>query len=96
MKPKKTATDIEIVEEPDTKEMAKLNVFTHSLPLKVPSYDDPGSDDPYPYIIVRIDHSSSVINKTHDVKIAIIGIYDDGNDMQGYHDVINIIQKIFE
>ncbi len=54
--------------------------------------------DPYPYIIVRVvEGEIKEIEDDQAVETMIlIGIYDNDLNNQGYKDVLNIIQKIYE
>lgn len=93
-------------------EMSKINIFCQGLPIPEATYqpDIPAEqlenglvqeitrEDPYPYIIVRIDDgeiadeaSTQTVNT-----LLLVGVYDDGYDRQGEKDVLNIIAKIYE
>lgn len=70
-----------------------INLFAQSLPIR----EDDEEEDPYPYIIVRIDSGDMKEGSAHLVKIRIlIGIFDESNDTNGHKDVLNVIQKIYE
>ena len=69
-----------------------LSVFPQNLP-KRESEDD---DDPFPYIIVRID-SGGIETQTDPHKVAVlllIGFYDDGAENQGHRGVLEILEVI--
>lgn len=69
-----------------------LNIFEQELPVRAP---DQG-DDPYPYIIIKLDTGSAAENEANKVTIRmIIGTFDEAVDTNGHKDVMNIIQKIY-
>lgn len=71
---------------------AALSVFSQNLPKRV-SEDD---DDPFPYIIVRID-SGDIDTQTDPYKVAVfllIGIFDDDAKNQGHRAVLEIMEVI--
>ena len=71
---------------------AALNFFEQFLP-QLESDDD---DDPYPYLIVRVD-SGGIATQTDPHKIAlllVIGIYDDKEITHGHEAVLEIIERI--
>ena len=71
---------------------AALSVFPQNLP-KRESEDD---NDPFPYIIARID-SGGIESQTDPHKVAIlllIGIYDDAAANQGHRAVLEILEVI--
>lgn len=73
-------------------ETAALSVFSQNLP-KRESEDD---DDPFPYIIARID-SGSIETQTDPFKVSIfllIGIYDDDTENQGHRAVLEVMEVI--
>ncbi len=64
------------------------SVFTGFLPTK-----RSGQFDDFPYILVRpIDGKDSDFEGTMRLRI-ILGVYDDGDDGQGFRDVANLIQR---
>lgn len=68
------------------------NVFSQYLP-KLQNEDD---DDPFPYIIVRVD-SGGIDTPTDPHKVAlilVIGIYDDNELNQGHATVLEMIERI--
>lgn len=72
-----------------------LHVFAQNIPIK--EMDD--DEDPFPYLIVRLDSGEDDGGRDsfHTVSIVIvIGIWDDALDAQGHRDVLNIIQKIYQ
>lgn len=70
------------------------NIYGQSLPIR--DHDDQ-EDDPFPYLIVRIESGEMKGDTPHLVMIRIlIGIFDDNNDTNGHKDVLNIIQKVYE
>ncbi len=76
---------------PDGK-MAAPRVYAQYLPKK----ETNDEDDPFPYIIVRLD-SGSIEKQTDPHKIAVIllvGIFDDNLDNQGHRSVLEIIERI--
>ena len=93
-------------------ESCEINIFSQNLPvpesleqtdipieqLENGLIEDITMKEPYPYIIVRIedgeikDESSAQIVSV----LLLIGIYDNAYEKQGYKDVLNIIQKIYE
>lgn len=71
---------------------AALSVFSQNLPKRV-SEDD---DDPFPYIIARID-SGDIDTQTDPYKVAVfllIGIFDDDAKNQGHRAVLEIMEVI--
>lgn len=73
-------------------DMAAPRVFSQFLP-KLDSDDE---DDPFPYIIVRLD-SGTIETQTDPHKIAlvlIIGVFDDDLQNQGHKSVLEIIERI--
>lgn len=76
---------------PDGRDVS-LSVFAQNLP-KRQSEDD---DDPFPYIIVRID-SGNIETQTDPHKVAVIlliGNYDDSPENQGHRAVLEIMELI--
>ena len=72
--------------------LGPLNVYAQGIPHRE-SEDD---DDPFPYIIVRLD-SGEIRSQTDNYKIAlvlIIGIYEDSADNNGHEQVMEIIETI--
>lgn len=71
---------------------AALSVFPQNLP-KRESEDD---DDPFPYIIARID-SGDIETQTDPCKVSVfilIGVYDDDVKNQGHRAVLEIMEVI--
>lgn len=71
---------------------AALSVFPQLLPKRVSENDD----DPFPYIIVRID-SGDIESQTDPCKVSVfilIGIYDDDASNQGHRTVLEIMEVI--
>ena len=69
-----------------------LSVFAQNLP-KRESEDD---DDPFPYIIARID-SGAIESQTDPHKVAVlllVGVYDDDTKNQGHRGVLEILEVI--
>lgn len=60
--------------------------------------DIENSEDPYPYIIVRVEGGNiTEINGDQTVRVNLIfGAYDDSYENQGHRDVLHMIQKIYE
>ena len=92
---------------------APLNIFKQSLPIPtvkdIPDtvtdeeleegiYDAQANEDPYPYIIVRVEQGTiTEIDQEQTVIVnLIIGVIDRDYNNQGHKDVLNIIQKIYE
>lgn len=91
-------------------EMSKINIFEQGLPIpeqKRPEDYNPEdleegkietetAEDPYPYIIVRIENGNiTEIGREQDVLLnLIIGTIDRELNNQGHKDVLNVIQKI--
>ena len=90
-----------------------LNIFKQSLPIPtvkdIPDtvtdeeleegiYDAQANEDPYPYIIVRVEQGTiTEIDQEQTVIVnLIIGVIDRDYNNQGHKDVLNIIQKIYE
>ncbi len=74
--------------------ISELNIFSQNLPLHE---DDNEEDDPYPYIIVKIDSGNMKGDSAHDVRVRlVIGIFDDNINRNGHKDILNVIQKIYE
>ena len=93
-------------------ELSKIHIFCQGLPIPgvTEQIDIPVEqlenglaqeitrEDPYPYIIVRIDEgeitdeaSAQTVNT-----LLLAGVYDDRYDRQGAKDILNIIAKIYE
>lgn len=73
-------------------EPAALSVFAQNLPKRESENDD----DPFPYIIARID-SGGIENQTEPHKVSIfllIGIYDDEAENQGHRAVLEVMEVI--
>lgn len=71
---------------------AALSVFPQNLPKRESENDD----DPFPYIIARID-SGGVETQTDPHKVAVlllVGIYDDDAANQGHRAVLEIMEVI--
>lgn len=76
-------------------EYVPLNIYEHALPINETD-DDP---DRIPYLIVRLNSGKDpgTRDSNNTVKLVIIiGIWDNSLNQQGYRDVLNIIQKIYE
>ena len=75
--------------------LSSPNIFGQSLPIRE---DDDAEDDPYPYIIVRIDSGDMKGDVVaHLIKTRLlIGAFDDNNNTNGHKDVLNVIQDIYE
>ncbi len=76
-------------------ERIPIHVFKQALPVN--EADDDA--DPVPYIIVRLQNGEDkgTGDSTNTVSlVVVIGVWDDSSDSQGYRDVMNIIQKIYE
>jgi len=72
--------------------MVPLNIFPQALPKRKTA----DTEDPFPYIIVRID-SGGIDSQTDPHKVALIlmiGIYDDDPNNQGHVSVLEIIERI--
>lgn len=70
------------------------NIYKQFLPKR--TVEDGDKDDPYPYIIVRLD-SGGIETQRDPHKVAVlllIGIYDDDLQNNGYLAVMEIIEKI--
>jgi hypothetical protein len=81
------------LDEVGTAIISAIKIFAQSLPIR----SDDEEDDPFPYIIVRIDSGDMRAGSAHLVKVrVIIGLFDDKNDTNGHKDVLNVIQKIYE
>ena len=70
---------------------APIGVFEQGLPIR-----DTGADDPYPYIIIRLDTGGTETpTDAHKVNvILLIGVYDDDKQNQGHKSVLEIIERI--
>lgn len=71
-----------------------INVYKQD----VPRYETDEDEDPVPYIIVRLHNGEDEGAKHSNNKVVvvlIIATYDHGLDVQGYRDVMNIIDKIY-
>ena len=90
-----------------------LNIYKQSLPiptakdipdtvtdeeLEEGTYNAEANEDPYPYIIVRVEQGSiKEIDSEQTVAVnLIIGVIDRNYNNQGHKDVLNIIQKVYE
>lgn len=72
-----------------------INVFSQNIP--VPELDD--DKDPIPYLIVRLQSGDDDGKKdsTNVVNCVIVGgVMDDKPENQGYRDLLNIFQKIYQ
>lgn len=75
-----------------TGENAGISVFEQHLPKRL----DDESEDPFPYIIVRLD-SGGIDTQTDPHKVAVlllVGIFDDSIKNEGHKAVMEIIEKI--
>lgn len=94
-------------------ETVGLNIFKQSLPIPtakdIPDtvtdeeleegiYNAEAEEDPYPYIIVRVEQGTiDKIDQEQAVIVnLIIGVIDRDYNNQGHKDVLNIIQKVYE
>ena len=94
-------------------ETVGLNIFKQSLPiptakdipdtvtdeeLEEGKYNAEAEEDPYPYIIVRVEQGTiDKIDQEQAVIVnLIIGVIDRDHNNQGHKDVLNIIQKVYE
>ena len=79
---------------PYSTERKAVSVYKQSLPV-LETDDEEG---PVPYIIVRLQGGNEKIERdsSYTVKLTIIiATWDDSLDMQGYQDVMNIINRIY-
>lgn len=70
---------------------AKVSVFEQELPIR-----NADADDPYPYIIVKLD-TGGIETPTDPFKvnvILLIGIYDNDRKNQGHKTVLEIVERI--
>jgi hypothetical protein len=73
-------------------ENAAVSVFAQNLPKR----DSEDDDDPFPYIIVRLD-SGDIENQTSDYKVSVfllVGVFDDSKNNQGHKTVLEMIELI--
>jgi hypothetical protein len=73
-------------------ETAAVSVFAQNLPKR----DSEDDDDPFPYIIVRLD-SGDIENQTSDYKVSVfllVGVFDDSKNNQGHKTVLEMIELI--
>ena len=68
------------------------------LELEEETYNAQAKEMPFPYILVRVQEGIiEKIDGEQAVSVTlIIGVVDRGHENQGYKDVLNIIQKIYE
>lgn len=67
-----------------------------AYPQYLPKRDSNDNEDPFPYVIVRID-SGGIDSQVDPHKVALvllIGIYDDDKSNQGHASVLEIIERI--
>jgi len=67
-----------------------------AYPQQLPKRDSNDDEDPFPYVIVRID-SGGIDSQTDPHKVALlllIGIFDDDKSNQGHNSVLEIIERI--
>lgn len=80
----------------DYQKRKKLNFYAQDTPI---NQTESGREiDPCPYIIVRLNTGSDEGNRDSNNivnVIFIVGLWDDAVDVQGYRDVMDIIQKIY-
>ena len=76
----------------ETPGTAKISVFEQELPIR----DASATDDPYPYIIAKLDTGGiDTPTDPHKVNvILLIGIYDNDRQNQGHKTVLEIIERI--
>lgn len=91
--------------------LSEINIFAQNLPMpesaaqeEVPIEqlenglaDDVTKEDPYPYIVVRVE-DGEIEDPASAQKVStmlLIGVYDDSYEKHGHKDVMNIIQKIY-
>ena len=73
-------------------ETAAVSVFKQNLSMR----QNEDADDPFPYIIVRLD-SGGIATQTDPHKVAVIlliGAYDDAPENKGHEIVLEIMEKI--
>ena len=72
--------------------MESLHVFSQFLPKKA----DTEEDDPFPYVIVRVDNGTieTQIDPHKIVILLVVGIFDDDEQNQGHAAVLEIIERI--
>lgn len=76
-------------------ERVPMNVFAQSIPIQ----ETDEEEDPIPYVIVRLSSGENPLGKDSFNTVSVvlvIGIYDNNQDAQGYRDVSNVIQKVYE
>lgn len=83
------------LKSPSKNEMTGWTIFPQDLPFTY-KYEDDEKNEPFPYMIVKLDSGNADDGEAHKVKVLIlIGIFDDNENKQGYRDVINVIDKIY-
>lgn len=69
----------------------KIKTYKQYLPL---NREDEETEELHPYIVTRIVDGNTEIGKSNCNILLIIGIYDNGEDMQGHKTLLNIINDI--
>lgn len=72
----------------------KIKAYKQYLPLSREDEETEEPEEPHPYIVTRIVDGNSEIGKSSCNILLIIGIYDNGEDMQGHKTLLNIINDI--
>lgn len=70
-----------------------LNIFSQHLPEKTAN-----DLSLYPYLVIRlVEGEQNDPGEAQQVQVLfIVGVFDDHNSYQGYRDVVNVLQKIYE
>ena len=83
------------LKSPNKNEMVELTILPQDLPI-IYKYEDDEENEPFPYMIVKLDSGNIDDGEAHKVKVLIlIGIFDNNENKQGYRDVLNIIDRIY-
>lgn len=70
----------------------KLKAYKQYLPLS--EEDEENENGPHPYIVVRIVDGNSELEKSGCNILLVIGIWDNGRELQGHKTLLNIINDI--
>ena len=73
-------------------ETAAVSVFAQNLPKR----ESEDEDDPFPYIIVRLD-SGDIENQASACKVSVfllVGVFDDDKQNQGHKTVLEMVEAI--
>lgn len=99
----RTLKNIKLKDPNNPGSYTNVSVFEQALPKMTIVYDSESeeieedeSEEPYPYVIIKLD-SGKIVDENELITVNLyIAIYDDDLSNNGHMDILNIIQAIYE